>query len=660
MLKRKFVPEPSFWKKDGFYIVPYGQISFEKLRNEFPNVHVIFIKKCTPMSICKEMMTEHNWKIKDSDYYIINDTEINLNIEKFQITIENKTIKWDVTNFLHRDTNICDDCFIIGKLTPKNGCLIHISVCTHTKLQIKCKFCNAKSFASFWCDVVNCIQTTENLFLVCKQTHKKYDFKCFSCNHIFLIQLDCITNGQFCPYCANRKLCGKKECNACYQKSFASFDIIKQECIQTTTNLLQIFKHSQIKYDFKCMTCKHIFSAQITHVVNGQFCPYCVNKKLCGKEGCTECYQKSFASFDIVKRNCIQTDENLLLIFKHSNKKYDFKCFICNHIFSTILNDVLNNKFCPYCANQKLCGKEDCITCYQKSFASYNITKRNCIQTTENLLNIFKKSNKKYDFKCFTCTHIFSRSLDHISKQLLCPFCQGRVCGKEACSICAKQCIMAKCSKKAQKQTRITKRFYCEEHFKDCISRDPNEMPLIHRAKISIEIYTFAELQRLSINDDSNFYWAYPTNWDCKMIPNISYKPDNLFCFDKNSALLKYADEQILNMNNLGYAIIIEILEEGKHQHSKSRSISDEDRELEIREMFDIFHVPIGFLYVSMAHTQHLSAHPDDIFFQKNLSGEYEVIASRRVAFSSRITDIKNTLNSMFENKLNQTNWIGH
>ncbi len=90
-------------------------------------------------------------------------------------------------------------------------------------------------------------------------------------------------------------------------------------------------------------------------------------------------------------------------------------------------------------------------------------------------------------------------SLDNISKGQFCRFCRGFVCGDDNCLKCAKQCIMAKCSRKARKQTAITKMWYCDEHFKDCITRNPNETPLVHRAKISIEIYTLAELQRISI-----------------------------------------------------------------------------------------------------------------------------------------------------------------
>ncbi len=595
MSKRKIiVSEPNYWKKDEFFLVPHGHKSFKELRDEFPNIRVIYIKNCTSMAICKEVMVEHNWINTTSDYYIVNNEEIDSqkcsNIEKFRIVLKNQEIKWNGVNFIHRETVVCDKCFIIGELTPKNGCLIHIPKCNHrgsNKLEFNCQYCYARSFASYWSDIVNCIKTKENVLAIFKYSNKEYNFKCFVCCHLFSTILYNLMKGNFCSYCAHKKLCGKKECDICFQKSFASVA-------------------------------------------------------------------------DNMKRDSLQTTKDLMFLFKQSNKIYDFKCFTCNHIFSMPLSGIENGQFCPYCAHQKLCGKAECKTCYEKSFASFDIIKRNCIITTENLLLIFKHSGKKYNFKCFVCNHLFSTSLSALSAGNFCRFCRGFVCGDENCLTCAQQCIMATCTKKAIKQTRITKKWYCEEHFKDCISRDPKETFLMVRAKISLEIYTLAELQRVSMQDNNNFYWSHPTNWDCKMIPNISYRPDNLFAFDKNLKLLQYADDQTLNLSNLGYVIIIEILEEGRYQHSKSRSISDESREREIRFVFDIHHVPIGFLYVSMAHNRHFNAHKDDIFFHKNSNGEYEVLSSRQSAFSLRIKNIEDTLRMMFENKMNASEWIGH
>jgi hypothetical protein len=310
-----------------------------------------------------------------------------------------------------------------------------------------------------------------------------------------------------------------------------------------------------------------------------------------------------------------------------------------------------------------LCGQKDCTLCFEKSFASFNLEKRNCIRTSKNLLLIFKNSHEKYEFGCLKCSHLFFSSLDNVSRGQWCSYCYGRVCGKENCLICSKQCQMGTCSKKAKKQTKITKTWYCDEHFKDCIARNPEETPLIYRAKVSLEIYTFAELQRLSmidIDDYYGIYWSNPTNWDCRMIPGLTYKPDNIFCFDTNFDLIPYADDLILNLNKIGYVMIVEVLEEGRKQHSLARSISDEERDRNMRNLLDIYNIPMGCLYVSMAHSKHFTAHSDDVFFHKMSNGEYEVIPNRMTAFQNRIKEMRDMLTFIFENKLNESKWIGH
>ncbi len=675
MGKRK-VPErkqPTFWCKDGIYIVPYGHKSFTSLREEYSDIRVIFVKHCTPMSICKELSNPRKFENEESNYHVIDEEEMTLekcqSIKEFKIIIRGKLIFWDGTNFIHRQTIICEQCFMIGVLTPKKGCVLHITKCRHGRtLQSSiCEYCFARSFASFWKDIVYSICTLDNPLFIFKQGCAKYLFQCITCGHFFKSTMQNVCkNNKWCPFCSGNKLCGKETCKICFEKSFASFDILKRDCIQTSENLLLIFKQSHHKYFFVCYTCKHLFESSLSNIYKNQWCPYCFGDKLCGKEDCEMCYQKSFASFEAKKRDCIKTSQNLFLQLKHSGKEYDFVCFDCHHTFTVSLHRICQGTWCNYCCYppRKLCGTEkNCTLCFEKSFASFHAKKRDCIQTSRNLSLIFKYSSENFPFRCYKCTHIFHAKLCNISNNKWCPYCIGRVCGEESCLICEKKCEMAFCIKKARKQTRITKIWYCDEHFSDCIARNPNETPLIYRAKISLEIYTLAELQRLARKDmdnDNSYYWSNPTSWDCRMIPGLVYKPDNLFCFDKNMDLLPFANNEILNLNNLGYVMMIEILEEGKQKHSEARSISDVDREDDIRTLFTIYKVPIGVLYVSMAHNKHFTAHPDDVFFHKIVSGEYEIIPNRIEAFQTRIKEVLDTLTFMFENKLNETKWIGH
>ena len=58
-------------------------------------------------------------------------------------------------------------------------------------------------------------------------TAKKNLFNCPNCNHEFLQNPSHIKRGSWCPYCANKKLCGIKECVSCFDKSFASNELSK-------------------------------------------------------------------------------------------------------------------------------------------------------------------------------------------------------------------------------------------------------------------------------------------------------------------------------------------------------------------------------------------------------------------------------------------------
>ena len=57
---------------------------------------------------------------------------------------------------------------------------------------------------------------------VFRSCNSKFIFDCNICGHEFFTSLDKITNGnQWCPFCANRKLCDQ-DCDYCLNKSFAS------------------------------------------------------------------------------------------------------------------------------------------------------------------------------------------------------------------------------------------------------------------------------------------------------------------------------------------------------------------------------------------------------------------------------------------------------
>ena len=57
------------------------------------------------------------------------------------------------------------------------------------------------------------------------------------------------------------------------------------------------FLKTNDEYEFKCNICNHLFKTACSSIsYGGCWCPYCVNKKICGEIECNMCIQKSFLS----------------------------------------------------------------------------------------------------------------------------------------------------------------------------------------------------------------------------------------------------------------------------------------------------------------------------------------------------------------------------
>ena len=168
----------------------------------------------------------------------------------------------------------------------------------------------------------------------------------------------------------------------------------------------------------------------------------CNSKRLCENEECKICFEKSFASHDKSKYWSEKNgDVKPIQVFKGSSNKYWFDCDICGHQFKSSLNNITgqHNTWCPYCANKQLCEKEDCKTCFDKSFASHDKSE---FWSSKNgdvkPIQVFKGSSNKYWFDCDICGHEFENSLNHITgMNRWCPYCVNqKLCEKEDCKTC--------------------------------------------------------------------------------------------------------------------------------------------------------------------------------------------------------------------------------
>jgi hypothetical protein len=133
----------------------------------------------------------------------------------------------------------------------------------------ECQICFENSFAShekskYWSDKNGDVKQRQ----VFKKTTTKYWLDC-DCGHEFNIRLANITgNNGWCSYCSNppKKLCDNKDCNTCFEKSFASHEKSKYWSEKNGhVKPRQVFKSSNTKYWFKC-DCGHEFNIRLADI----------------------------------------------------------------------------------------------------------------------------------------------------------------------------------------------------------------------------------------------------------------------------------------------------------------------------------------------------------------------------------------------------------
>ena len=313
-------------------------------------------------------------------------------------------------------------------------------MCSSRKLCDKedCQICFEKSFAShekskYWSDK-NELTPRQ----VSKGSCKKAWFNCI-CGHEFESSLNGISGNinAWCVFCANLKLCDNNDCQQCFEKSFASHEKSKYWSGKNELIPRQVFKRSGRKYWFDC-ECGHEFESSLNGISgnNNVWCAFCANKNLCGNHDCQSCFGKSFASHIKSK---YWSDKNELTprqAIKGSQNKYWFDCE-CGHTFNSALNDITQNKWCPYCSNQKLCENQDCQQCFEKSFALHDKSKYWSDENELTPRQVIKGSHKKYWFNC-ECGHTFNSALFTITRNNgWCSYCSNnKLCSDNTCQIC--------------------------------------------------------------------------------------------------------------------------------------------------------------------------------------------------------------------------------
>lgn len=200
---------------------------------------------------------------------------------------------------------------------------------------------------------------------------------------------------------------------------------------------------SHTKFWFACDKCPHEFESALSKVTRSRWCPFCAIpcQKLCDEKVCDYCFKNSFASYDGLthkgnnKVGC-WSEKNILQprhVAKNSNKKFWFQCDACPHDFESNLGNVVNGRWCPYCAIPcKLsCNDKGCQHCFNKSFARYDrLTSKgkkkvDCWSEKNPMKprDVSICNGNKFWFNCDICSYEFQSALDNIKGGSWCPHC---------------------------------------------------------------------------------------------------------------------------------------------------------------------------------------------------------------------------------------------
>ncbi len=156
------------------------------------------------------------------------------------------------------------------------------------------------------------------------------------------------------------------------------------------------------------------------------------------QQNCDYCFLKSFSSFwkDAVESWSQQNISKSWQLFKCCSTKCVFNCKKCLHQFDKSLGNVSLGRWCPFCANKKLCDNINCNICFEKSFASHP---KSIFWSTKNPSTprqIFKNSNINYVFDC-ECGHEITPILSDVSRGSWCGFCNSKkLCADNDCATC--------------------------------------------------------------------------------------------------------------------------------------------------------------------------------------------------------------------------------
>ena len=163
---------------------------------------------------------------------------------------------------------------------------------------------------------------------------------------------------------------------------------------------LDEYINKEIKINFQCLKCNHIWEAKPGNILNN-------------KRGCPKCARLLRLSNEIVDSKLI--DRNIIRLDKIINNKVkiNFKCFLCNYIWKTSPDSILNG------------NKTGCPNCYGHLPLNNEIADERLINRSILRIGDYINNFTKIQFKCLKkdCNYIWDTSPQHIFNGTGCPKC---------------------------------------------------------------------------------------------------------------------------------------------------------------------------------------------------------------------------------------------